>query len=61
MKMMKNDKTGRTDEKDEKVNADSATIFKLFSMMGGFFSIVLFISQNVFFRAVDVYSNHLTN
>ena len=32
------------DEKDEKVNADSATIFKLFAMMGGFLSIILFIS-----------------
>ena len=49
------------DEKDEKVNADSATIYKLYTMMGGFFSIFLFMSQNIFFRAVDVYNQHLTN
>ena len=49
------------DEKDEKVNADSSTMFKLFAMMGGFLSIFLFISQNIFFRMVDVYSDHITN
>ena len=32
------------DEKDEKVNADSSTGFKLFAMMGGILSMSIFIS-----------------
>ena len=49
------------DEKDEKVNADSSTFFKLFAMMGGFLCASIFIAQNIFFRMVDVYQDHITN
>ena len=49
------------DEKDEKVNADSSTFFKLFAMMGGFLCVSIFIAQNIFFRMVDVYQDHITN
>ena len=49
------------DEKDEKVNADSSTFFKLFAMMGGFTCVSIFIAQNIFFRMVDVYQDHMTN
>ena len=49
------------DEKDEKVNADSSTFFKLFAMMGGFTCVAIFIAQNIFFRMVDVYQDHMTN
>ena len=49
------------DEKDEKVNADSSTFFKLFAMMGGFTCVTIFIAQNIFFRMVDVYQDHMTN
>ena len=43
------------DEKDEKVNADSSTFYKLFALMGGFTSVSIFIAQMIFFRMVDVY------
>jgi hypothetical protein len=49
------------DEKDEKVVADSKTIWKLFMMMGGTLSVVCFVFQNLFLRAVDIYIDALTN
>lgn len=49
------------DEKDEKVNADSKTLGQLFVMMGGTVSVVCFVLQNLFFRAIDIYTDALTN
>ena len=49
------------DEKDEKINADSTTVYKLWGLMGGSFTIILFVLQNLFFWAIDVYTSHVTN
>lgn len=42
-------------EKDEEINANSTTFFKLYTMVGGAFSIVFFVMQNIFFRVLEVY------
>lgn len=43
------------DEKHEKVNADAETFSKLYAMMGGVLTLVVFAMQNVFFRVIEVY------
>lgn len=50
-----------TDEKDEKVNADSETFAKLYTMIGGSVAVFVFVMQNIFFRYIEVYTHSLTN
>ena len=42
-------------QKDEKVNADTATFSKLYTMMGGSLTIVIFGVQIIFFKFMEVY------
>lgn len=48
------------DERDEDINADSETFWKLFAMIGGFTTVGIFIAQSVFFRMVEVYQESVT-
>ena len=48
------------DERDEDINADSETFWKLFAMIGGFTTVGIFIAQSVFFRMVEVYQENVT-
>ena len=48
------------DERDEDINADSETFWKLFTMIGGFTTVGIFIAQSVFHRMVEVYQERVT-
>ena len=48
------------DEREEDINADSETFWKLFAMIGGFTTVGIFIAQSVFFRMVEVYQESVT-
>ena len=48
------------DEKDEDINADSETFWKLFTMIGGCTTVGIFIVQSIFFRMVEVNQERVT-